>query len=99
MAISDITNEDNDGSARSDAAQKRARDAIDHTEDARSEKKKVASTAPSDDDGWELRQTVYLFYQPRTADRGRHCRRRQGLRPRSRHRTLVQDERRRPNSP
>jgi len=38
-----------DGSPRTAAAQKRARDAVDLTEDARSEKKKVALTAPSDD--------------------------------------------------
>ena len=77
MAISDITNEDNDGSARSDAAQKRARDAIDHTEDARSEKKKVASTAPSDDDGWELSREFIcsinrgLPIEPVTAEDGK----------------------------
>ncbi len=45
MAISDIRNQHNDGSARSDAAQKRARDAVASPE----EKQNVASTAPSED--------------------------------------------------
>ena len=49
MAISDITNQHNDGSARSDAAQKRARDDIDLREDASPEPGQVALTAPSDD--------------------------------------------------
>ena len=47
--MNDITDNHADGSPRTAAAQKRARDAVDLTEDARSEKKKIALTAPSDD--------------------------------------------------
>jgi len=73
--MKDITNSDADGSPRTVAAQKRARDAIELA-DASQENKKVALTAPSDD-AWELSREFIcpinrgLPIEPVTAEDGK----------------------------